>query len=611
MLASLARCGGMYLADDLNFVRLMALGRRAAGVDEHAARVAVLGFCTTEYYSAVLRGIGAATGFPITTYEPEYNTVHQTLLDPQSPLYSFSPDFVVILTAVQGLRTALLGADAGKHQEVAEHELESLRSVCVRASQIPGVTVVVNEFVVPYERPWGNFSAHLANAPASTVRRINDGLRQIAGELPNVHTVDCDHIASWLGKKAWFDERLWCYSKSFCHPDALPQVAGQAIDIFRAVRGAAVKCIALDLDNVLWGGTIGEDGLEGIRLGELGEGEAYVRFQLWLRELRARGILLAVCSKNDDERAREPFRKHADMVLTEDDIGCFIANWEDKAGNLRRIAAQLNIGADALLFLDDSPFERNLVRELAPEVCVPELPSEPADFVPYLESLNLFEATQFSAEDRKRADFYRAESERESEATRFTSVDQYLESLSMQATFEPFDAMHLPRITQLVQRTNQFNLTTIRHSAEEIRQFADDPAIVSRYVTLADKFGDSGLISVVIARRERDLLDIVTWLMSCRVVARRLEEFVLDRLVELAREVGIHRLRGRYVPTAKNGLVAGHYERLGFRHADEQDGGSTTWELSVADHVPSGAPIERGTLELGSPGDLGQAASHI
>jgi FkbH-like protein len=244
-------------------------------------------------------------------------------------------------------------------------------------------------------------------------------------------------------------------------------------------------------------------------------------------------------------------------------------------------------------------------------VCVPELPNEPADFVPYLESLNLFEATQFSAEDRKRADFYRAESERASEVARFTSVDQYLDSLSMEATFEPFDGMHLPRITQLVQRTNQFNLTTIRHSAEEITQFADDPAIVSYYVTLADKFGDSGLISVVIARREGDLLDIVTWLMSCRVVARRLEEFVLDRLVELAREAGMRRLSGRYVPTAKNGLVAGHYERLGFRPVEERHDGSTTWELSVADYVPSGAPIERRAVELGSSGDLGQAAGHI
>ena len=200
-----------------------------------------------------------------------------------------------------------------------------------------------------------------------------------------------------------------------------------------------------------------------------------MRFQLWLRELRARGILLGVCSKNDDERAREPFRRHPDMVLTEDDISCFVANWEDKAGNLRRLAQQLNIGLDAVLFLDDQAFERNLVRELAPEVCVPELPSEPADYVPYLESLNLFEATQFSDEDRKRADLYRAESERATEATRFRTVDDYLASLDMVAGFEPFDEMNLPRITQLVQRTNQFNLTTTRHSAEEIRQFADDP----------------------------------------------------------------------------------------------------------------------------------------
>ena len=590
----------MYLPDKLTYVKLMALGRRQPPEDARPGRVAVLGFCTTHYYAAVLRGLGKASGFPLATYEPEYNAVFQAVLDDESALYSFRPDFVVVLPAVQALRNVLLATELAARRQVAEREVEQLLSVIRRVAEIPGVTVVVNEFVVPYERAWGNLSGRVETSLISTVRRINQRLRDAADELAGVYSVDTDHIASWIGKQVWFDERLWFHSKNPCHPEALPQLAGQAIDVFRAVQGMGIKCVALDLDNVLWGGTIGDDGLAGIRLGELGEGEAYVQFQRWLGELRARGILLAVCSKNDPERAREPFRHHSDMVLAEADVSCFIANWDNKAANLRVLARRLNIGLDSVVFIDDSPFERNLVRELVPEVCVPELPEDPADYVPYLESLNLFEALQFSDEDRVRPDLYRANALRDEEQVKFTDVTQYLVSLEMEATFERFDDLHLPRITQLVQRTNQFNLTTKRHSGEELAAFAEDPDCFAFYVTLMDRFGENGLISVVIGRRSNGDLDIVTWLMSCRVIARRLEEFVLDELVEVARDAGIGRLRGLYIPSAKNELVARHYERLGFELTEELPDGSSTWQLEVAGYVPSGAPIARRSLQLDS-----------
>jgi FkbH-like protein len=587
----------MYLPEEFDYIKLMNLGRED-GQEAHAARVAILGFCTTQYYAATLRGLGKSSGFPIVTYEPEYNTVHQAVLDGDSELYTFRPDFIVFLTAVQALRNVLLSASPESRSQLAEREVEQLALLIERVAQIPSAIVVVNEFVVPYERAWGNFTTRVSGSLPAVVRSINDRLRQLAAEVPNVYTVDSDYIASWLGKRNWFDERLWFYSKSFCHPEALPHVAGQAIDIFHATRGRVFKCVALDLDNVLWGGVIGDDGLEGIRLGELGDGEAFVQFQLWLKELRSRGIILAVCSKNDEDKAREPFQKHRDMVLTESEISCFIANWDDKAQNLRLLAERLNIGLDSIAFLDDSPFERNLVRELVPEVCVPELPSDPADYVPYLESLNLFETAQFSEEDRQRADYYRANILREDEEARFATVADYLVSLNMWAVFERFDDLHMPRVAQLVQRTNQFNLTTIRHSSDELSKFAEDPDYFPFYASLSDRFGDNGLISVVIGKRDADCLDIVTWLMSCRVISRRLEEFVLDRLVELARDAGLTRVRGRYIPTKKNGLVAKHYEKLGFRLSQELPDESTVWELEVDAYVPSGAPIERRVLQL-------------
>jgi FkbH-like protein len=585
----------MYLPDEFDYIKLMGLARDGAG-EEEGARVAVLGFATTQYYTAVLKGLGKASGYPLVTYEPEYNTVHQTILDPESGLYSFGADFVVVLTAVQALRDVLLSVDVPERVDAAEREARQLVSIVKRAAEIPGVVVVVNEYVAPYERAWGNLSRYVEGSLPNAVQRVNERLRELAAETENVYTVDTDYVASWVGKKAWFDERLWFYGKSFCHPEALPHVASQALDILRAVKGRSVKCVALDLDNVLWGGLIGDDGLEGIQLGHLGVGEAFVLFQTWLKELKRRGIILGVCSKNDPERAREPFRAHTDMVLTDEDISCFIANWDDKAQNLRELASRLNIGLDSIVFLDDSAFERNLVRDLVPDVCVPELPTDPADFVPYLESLNLFEATQFSEEDRKRANFYRANVLRETEQARFADVGEYLVSLEMEAEFERFDDLHLPRIAQLVQRTNQFNLTTIRHSPGELKEFAEDTDHFPYYVTLSDRFGDNGLISVVIAKRDGDALDLVTWLMSCRVISRRLEEFVLDQLVEVARELGVGTLRGRYVPTKKNGLVAKHYEKLGFVLTEAHADGTTEWQLEVHDHVASDAPIAKRAL---------------
>jgi FkbH-like protein len=587
----------LYLPEEFDYINLMGLGRQdPEHEDEHAARVAVLGFSTTQYYASVLRGLGKAVGFPVVTFEPEYNTVHQMVLDDESPLYSFRPDFVVFLTAVQALRSTILAADPAKRTELAERETEHLVSLVRRVSEDADVTVVVNEFVIPYERAWGNFTARIEASLPNIVRRVNERLREVAAESENVYTVDSDHIASWLGKRAWFDERLWFYSKSFSHPEALPHVAGQALDIFRALRGKTIKCVALDLDNTLWGGTIGDDGLEGIRLGELGDGEAYVHFQTWLKELAGRGVLLAICSKNDPEKAREPFQKHNDMVLTEASISCFVANWDNKADNLHLVAKRLNIGLDSIVFLDDSAFERNLVRELVPDVCVPEMPQDPADFVPYLESLNLFETTQFSDEDRRRTDLYRANVLREDEQARFTNVDDYLNSLAMEAAFERFDDLHLPRIAQLVQRTNQFNLTTIRHSPAELKQFADDSDYFPFYITLTDRFGDNGLISVVICKREDEWLDVVTWLMSCRVISRRVEEFVLDRLVEVARDAGLNQLRGRYLPTQKNKVVSNHYQSLGFRLTETLPDGSTSWHLTIDDYESTGAPIRKRVL---------------
>ncbi|HAM68518.1 MAG TPA: hypothetical protein DCP68_02740, partial [Ruminococcus sp.] len=305
-------------------------------------------------------------------------------------------------------------------------------------------------------------------------------------------------------------------------------------------------------------------GIDGIQLGELGDGPAFTDLQSWLLELKRRGILLAVCSKNNDDTAREPFEKHPEMVLHLEDFAAFVANWDNKAQNIQKIRDTLNIGMDSFVFLDDNPFERNLVREMLPEVTVPELPEDPAEVPAYLRSLHLFEAVSYSEEDAARTAQYQAEASRTAAQASFTSYEDYLKSLEMQGRILPFDSFHFPRIAQLTQRSNQFNLRTQRYSEADVAAMAEDPAYFTRYMTLADRFGEHGLISVVICKKEsEDTLFVDTWLMSCRVLRRGVEECLFDNIVKMAREAGFRYLHAEYLPTAKNKMVEHFYETMG------------------------------------------------
>jgi len=328
--------------------------------------------------------------------------------------------------------------------------------------------------------------------------------------------------------------------------------------------------VVLDLDNTLWGGVIGDDGLSGIQIGELGTGHAFSDFQAWLKQLKNRGILLAVCSKNNEPAAKEPFEKHPEMILRLEDISMFVANWEDKATNIRSIQKMLNIGMDSLVFLDDNPFERNLVRSMIPEITVPELPEDPALYLQYLRSLGLFETASYSAEDAGRTRQYRQQAERAVFEASFQSYDAYLEGLNMKAVAAPFDAFHYPRIAQLTQRSNQFNLRTVRYTEAEVEAIAHNDNHICLYFMLKDKFGDHGLISVVILDKQADnTLFVSQWLMSCRVLKRGMEEFIVNKILQTAAAHGYTKVVGEYIPTAKNAMVKDLYEKLGFARTRE------------------------------------------
>ncbi len=349
------------------------------------------------------------------------------------------------------------------------------------------------------------------------------------------------------------------------------------------MRGKSRRALILDLDNTVWGGVIGDDGLEGILIGQ-GDpvAEAHLSVQQTALQLRDRGIVLAVSSKNEDETARLPFRQHPEMLLKEEHIAVFQANWNDKASNIQAIAQELNLGLDAMVFLDDNPVERNLVRRHLPQVAVPELPEDPALYARTLLAAGYFDAVAFSKEDRERADFYRNNARRVALKEKVGDIDAYLASLSMRITFQPFNDIGRARIAQLINKSNQFNLTTRRYTEAEVQEIQGDSSCRTLQVRLSDTFGDNGMISVVICREQGEDWLIDTWLMSCRVLARKVETAVLQELLRQARTAGVRRLTGWYRPTERNKMVEEHYSKLGFEAVGLAEEGGTLWTLEVA-----------------------------
>jgi FkbH-like protein len=390
-----------------------------------------------------------------------------------------------------------------------------------------------------------------------------------AANASNFYISDISSIQNEIGKSNFFQPSVYINTEMVLSIEALPRVASRTIAIISAINGNFKKCVILDLDNTTWGGIIGDDGLENIQIGSLGIGKSFTEFQYWVKKLKNRGIIVAVCSKNTESVAKEPFEKHPDMVLHLDDIAVFIANWENKADNIRQIQSILNIGFDSMVFLDDNPFERNIVRENIPQICVPELPEDPAEYLEYIYTLNLFETVSYSNEDAERTKQYQIEAQRVTLQQKFTNEDDFLMSLNMVSVVEPFNKFNTPRVAQLSQRSNQFNLRTVRYTEADIEQLGTSTEHFTFSFTLEDKFGNNGMICVIILQKDtEDTLFINTWLMSCRVLKRGMEHFVLNTIANFTRDNGYKTIKGEYIPTPKNDMVKDHYKNLGFEQLD-------------------------------------------
>ncbi len=548
------------------FSQLKKLSRQDVEGAPHY-RLALLGDCATQHLATVLRGYARYTDLNLDVFDADYNQLDAQIMDLNSEMYAFDAQAVLLYMCAEKLQQAFYDAPASQRNSFADQIFEKISAywqmICAKSSTV----VLQFNFASIDDGCFGSYAMKTADSFPFQLRKLNLRLAEGCQTHKNVFLIDLDGIQSRYGRRYTFEDKLFYIAKMPLSLDILPETARRVLDVIHALRGKVKKCVILDLDNTLWGGVIGDDGLNGIQIGELGNGPAFVHLQHWLKTLRERGILLAVCSKNNEDAAKEPFIKHPEMVLHLEDISMFVANWEDKASNIRMIQQTLNIGMESMVFLDDNPFERNLVRSMIPELTVPELPEDPALYVSYLQGLNLFETASYSQDDAKRTRQYQEEAERTMLQASFGSYDDYLAGLEMVAVAKPFDAFHYPRIAQLTQRSNQFNLRTIRYTEAQIEALAASSGHITRYYTLRDKFGDYGLISVVVMDKQSDnnTLFISEWLMSCRVLKRGMEEFIINDLIALANENGYTHVVGEYIKTAKNAMVADIYERMGFR----------------------------------------------
>lgn len=565
------------------FDELKKLAKRAPEPHENALRIAVVGDCATQFLACAISGCAVYCGHPVRVLDTDYNQIDAQLMDGASETYAFKPDMLLLYLSSEKLYQAYCEASPQRRMDFAAEKLTYIRNLwAMVCTKKPGLHIVQTTFV---QLDDGVLGSAAAKTPASflfQIRKLNFLLSEAASHADDLSLLDLDAMQSKLGRKTFFDDKLFLIAKSPISHVVLPMVAQRVMDLASALRGELRKCVVLDLDNTLWGGVIGDDGLEGIQIGELGTGVAFTQLQRWLLELKKRGILLAVCSKNNDDTARLPFEQHPEMLLRLSDFAMFVANWEDKAGNIRKIQQTLNIGMDSMIFLDDNPFERNVVRGLIPEITVPELPEDPALYLSYLQSLNLFETVSFSVADLSRTQQYQEEGQRTQTAAQFASYDEYLQSLEMAAHVAPFDAFHTPRIAQLTQRSNQFNLRTRRYTEADVERLANDPRYLTQWYELKDKFGDYGLISVVVLEEiDKHTLFIDTWLMSCRVLKRGMERFIINKMVALAHESGYITLVGEYLPTPKNAMVKDIYENMGFTPL-----GNSRYQLDIVRYQP-------------------------
>ena len=556
-------------------------------------RIAILGGSTTSFITSMLELFLLEEGIKPEFWESEYNKYYEDAVFGNPELDAFRPEIVIVFTTSANIINSPSLSDST--QEVSaklDSEYSRYRTIWDSLSSRFGAIIIQNNFELPFTQPEG--SIVLPQSMGRFISSLNEKLAEYADSHKGFYVHDLNRTAAQLGLSRWHNRNEYYAYKFGMDYELMPDVAWSLKRLICAVLGKVKKCLVLDLDNTLWGGVIGDDGVNGLTLGrETPEGEAFTEFQEYVKSLKNRGIILAVCSKNDDDVARSGFT-HPDSVLSVDDFVAFYANWDAKDVNIRRIAQEINIGLDSLVFIDDNPAERAIVRENVPEVSVPEVdPSDVSSYIRVIEGNGYFDTAAISEDDLKRTTTYQQNKQRVILEASSGSYEDFLESLDMEAEIAPFRDIYFDRIAQLTNKSNQFNLTTKRYTLADIKAISQDYSYITMYCRLKDRFGDNGVISLLIGEIRGEELHVILWLMSCRVLKRGVEDMMLDCLVKEAVKAGCTKIVGYYYPTAKNSMVKEHYKNFGFALVSEDDKGNTVWELLTKDYKPAKIFIRR------------------
>jgi FkbH-like protein len=567
----------------LSTLRRKALARQVPRPDAPAkkVRLAIIGGYSFYPLRELLEHLGEMEGLPCELWWGEYDNYMAEIMDDTSGLYAFGPQAVLLMPPEHRCRYSGNLVDPREMQETeAGLIVGSLLDLVRKIHDKTQAEVLVSNFMLPARHDLGAYRSRTLGSDWSFRKRVNLELGLRAPSY--MHICDLEFLANRMGGTNARDERAWFESKQPCSAAMLLTLAREIVHLMAALRRAPKKVLVLDLDNTLWGGVVADDGIEGIEIGDTSpRGEAFKAFQKYIASLKERGVLLAVASKNDHAKAAEVFEKHPEMILRLDDFVSFKANWEPKSDNIRQMAAELNLGLDSFVFVDDNPAEIDIVRQFVPEASTIALGPDPAEYVSELQDCRFFEPRNITAEDVARTRQYQSETQRQAFAASVTDMDAYLGSLAMEGEVGDFTALDVPRLSQLINKSNQFNLTTRRRSEADLLALMQDPAYSCFSFRLKDRFGDHGLISVLIGRVSGEVMEIDTWLMSCRVLKRQVEEEALNELMRRAARLGCAKLEGVYLPTAKNGMVRDFYERMGFSLTHE-DAGGRKFNRSVA-----------------------------
>lgn len=547
-------------------------------------KIAVLGGSTTHDIIRVLEVFLLNQGIQPEFYESEYAQYYQDVMFDAPELLDFSPDLIFIHTSNRNIAVYPSVADTAEQiDELLEDQYQHFAQMWDKIGTTYHCPVIQNNFEYPFYRILGNCDASDLHGRIHFINRLNEMFYGYAREHDDFYINDMNYMASAYGLDKWADPMYWHMYKYAMCMQAIPEFCYNLSNIIKAIFGKNKKSLVLDLDNTLWGGIVGDDGVENLEIGqETSIGQVYSEFQGYIKAQKDIGVMLNVDSKNEYDNALAGLN-HPDGILKPDDFIVIKANWEPKSKNIIDIANELNILPDSLVFVDDNPAEREIIRAQAPEVTVPEL-STPEQYIRVLDRSGFFEVTKLSEDDRKRNEMYKANVLRQKQRQSFGDYREYLMSLEMKAQIAPFAPIYMARIAQLTNKSNQFNLTTRRYTQSEIEGFAANNRYVTLYGKLEDKFGDNGVVSVVIGREDdggKPVLHVELWLMSCRVLKRDMEFAMMDGLVEACQARGITSIMGYYYPTAKNGMVKEFYAALGFAKLEEDEEGNSTWQFDI------------------------------